>query len=115
MSTYRSAAQAYQTGRTLGAHPIDLIVMGYDEALAGFHEEDADRTTRALLALKGSLRPDQHISLATHLRHIYDHCLYLVHKKDFRRGAQLLAEIRDAWREARQGRPAEYAVQVELS
>lgn len=99
--TYRTATQAYQTGRTIGAHPIDLIVMTYNEALAGCQESNLTRTEKALLALKASLDHEKQPSLSVHLRHIYDHCMYLVHKRQFDQSAVLLSEIRDAWKEAR--------------
>ncbi len=101
MIPYRTAAQAYQTGRTIGAHPIDLIVMTYNEALAGCFERNAGRAREALLALKHSLDHALNTSLSMHLEHIYDHCLYLVHKQQFDQSAMLLTEIRDAWRDAR--------------
>ncbi|MEZ4698875.1 MAG: hypothetical protein R2834_00985 [Rhodothermales bacterium] len=101
MTPYQTATHAYQAGRTLGAHPIDLILMTYNEALAGCFEKNGLRARGAVVALKNSLDHDRFTSLSMHLEHIYDHCLYLIHKQQFEQSAQLLTEIRDAWREAR--------------
>lgn len=100
MPPYRTPEQAYHTGRTIGAAPIETIVMAYGEALAGCHVRDRRRAGRAVAALRNSLDLDAFPSLSARLGNVYDHCLYLIINGQFEESAVLLGQIRDAWRDA---------------
>jgi|WetSurMetagenome_2_1015567.scaffolds.fasta_scaffold359582_2 flagellin-specific chaperone FliS len=79
------------------ASPLQLVGMAYDRAILACRRADAGRAEKAIGLVRevmNSLGPDD----ATELMASYDWCLDRVRKGEFAPAEQMLADLREAWR-----------------
>ena len=101
MQNYQQAAQTYRMNQVNSASPLDLLIMGYDAALASAGQRDLDRFTRAVTVLRDSLDFSYDADIAMGFFRLYQYCADLARKGEFDEAATYLRELRDSWDQIR--------------
>ena len=91
-----NAARSYQQNGVSTADPRQQILIVYDRAIAGCHQQDPELAGRAITELIKGLNMDAG-PLAGDLLSIYQYCSALIRKERFKTVAALLQELRDTW------------------
>ncbi|MCK4412047.1 MAG: hypothetical protein KAY32_00750 [Candidatus Eisenbacteria sp.] len=87
--------QAYRRQQVAGAGPIQLLLITYEQALAGCRRKDRFLARRAVEELIGSLDFDQ--EGAGGLLVLYEWVLRLLREGKFAQAEQILDELHTAW------------------
>jgi len=90
-----SALEVYQSNAALTASPLFRLLTVYDYALSACGQGRLEELTKALRVLTESL--DFGYPIAYQLAAIYQWCMDLGRKGDFREAGRLLRELRDSW------------------
>ena len=91
-----AAAAAYVTEQINSLHPTELILKVYDYAIAGCHQQDADRVSRALVELIAALN-FEYRDIAMPLFRLYEYCLRSAKAGEFEEILPVFKELRDTW------------------
>ena len=105
MTSFGEARRAYIGGRIAGAGPLDLLLMAYEVAVTACRRSDSARAMQALTLLEGVLDFSRDEACATGLLRIYRYCAELVRDGQHGEAGRWLAELREAWVEARAHMP----------
>ncbi|MEM1116231.1 MAG: flagellar export chaperone FliS [Bacteroidota bacterium] len=95
-----SPLRLYQQQAVLSASPAELIEKLYGIGVTAAQQGDAVRTRRALVELSSALDAERGGEVAEGLRDLYDYALRATNEGDLDTVAELLAGLRDAWRQA---------------
>jgi flagellin-specific chaperone FliS len=101
MSNYQQAAQTYRMNQVSSASPLDLLIMGYDAALASAGQGDLERFTRAITILRDALDFSYDADIAMGFFRLYQYCADLARKGEFDEAAAIVREMRDSWDQVR--------------
>jgi len=101
MQNYQQAAQTYRMNQVNNASPLDLLIMGYDAALASAGQRDLERFTRAVTVLRDSLDFSYDADIAMGFFRLYQYCADLARQGEFDEAATYLRELRDSWDQVR--------------
>lgn len=91
-----NAARSYQQNGVSTADPRQQILIVYDRAIAGCHQQDPELAGRAITELIRGLNMDAG-SISGNLLSIYQYCSVLIRKGRFKTVGNLLQELRDTW------------------
>jgi flagellin-specific chaperone FliS len=91
-----NAARSYRQNSVATADPRQQILIVYDRAIAGCHQQDIELAGRAITELVKGLNMDAG-PIAGNLLSIYQYCSTLIRKGQFKSVASMLQELRDTW------------------
>ena len=92
----QSVARSYRQNNVMTADPLKLILLVYDRAIAGCHQQRLEVAGRAVTALINGLDMDA-APIAGHLLAIYQYCGELIRKNRYEEAASLLQDLRETW------------------
>lgn len=87
---------SYRSAQILGASPMQLILILYDQALAGCGRRDGERARRAITELIAALNFDYE-EIAIPLFRLYEYCLSAVGSGLFHEASKVLRQLKEAW------------------
>jgi flagellin-specific chaperone FliS len=93
------AKQQYIEDQLAGLSPVQLLIKGYDVAIASCARKDQERLSRALVQLIGALNFEHH-EMALGAFRLYNYCLRQAKMGRFDAAKPILVGLRDAWVEA---------------
>ncbi|MEO0557948.1 MAG: flagellar export chaperone FliS [Bacteroidota bacterium] len=102
-----SALRAYQHQAIHSASPAELIDKLYGIGLTAAQNDDTARTRRVLVELVAAVDTERGGDLAEGLIALYDFALRATSDGDLKTVAELLSDLRETWREATLGQPAQ--------
>ena len=86
----------YRQQDVMGASPIHLIVLVYDQAIKACGNQDFAKATKAISILRDALDFD-YGEIASNLFGLYQWCLDCIRVGDFDAASNILSDLREAW------------------
>ena len=101
---YHQQKAAYQQCRqtqVMSSDPLQLVIMTYDVAITGCHEQNLLKITAALNELRGSLNHEVGGQIAADLLSLYIYLAEEARQGNYEAAGNFLRELRDTWAAAR--------------
>ena len=86
----------YRQHDVMSASPVQLVIMAYDQAIKACHQQDKERATKAVSALRDALNFD-YDEVSNGLFSLYQWCLDCIRSGEFEPALTTLSELREAW------------------
>ena len=92
----QTAAQHYRQNNVMTSDPLKLVLLAYDRAITGCHQQDPEMTGKAIRELIIGLDMEAG-AIAPKLLAIYQYCSGLARRGQYNEAASILCDLRDTW------------------